>query len=283
MQAGVRTATPFGTAGVRAAGVAVATVGMAVAVVAALRGLPTDPADAPLAAAIGILALAAFLRPIEPARGEKLSLAAALTFLGALILPGALAVAAAGSAALAAKVAQRRSLLSTAVNAAQVAGATGLASLAAAAIPGGGAGTVLACGTAYAAATLGSVAVMIAASQGVAAAGGFFRRETLPTLALISLGGIASVAWSRDPLVLLFFIPPLAAVELAARHGAAETRAQAATDQAALAVPRLRGFLHSAHADLEIAMGTHVDEWDRRRLILGAAAKIAAVMERLRP
>ena len=215
-------AVHLAAAGVIAVGVELAGAGWA-------HGPPPDVQWLLIALAVGVFALAAFLRPFEPAPGEKFSLAAATAFFGALVLPGSLAVAAIGVASAVAKIAQRRSALSTAVNVAQVAGATGAASLVAAVSGNVG---VIAGGASYAAVTLASVGVMIAASQGLAQTLGFLRRDTLPTLTLVAVGGIASIVWWHEPLVLLLFLPILATIELASRRAAAERGTAAARERA---------------------------------------------------
>ena len=78
----------------------------AIAVVAATRE-PLDAAVLPVALAVAVLALAAFLRPVEPAPGEKFTLSASAVFFGAMVLPAASSVGAAAAAALVAKAIQR--------------------------------------------------------------------------------------------------------------------------------------------------------------------------------
>jgi signal transduction histidine kinase len=193
---------------------------------------PLDATWVPIGVAIGILALAAFLRPIEPAPGEKFSVAAAVTYFAAVVMPPAFAVLSACAASLVAKASQRRSPLSTAVNTAQVGGATAGAAITLDVVARDGAVAVAAAGSVYFVVTLGSVALMILASQGLGAVPGFVRREALPTAALLGIGGVAGLAWTRDPLAIVLFIPALAAIELAVRRPAAHRSATAAAEGA---------------------------------------------------
>lgn len=222
---------------------------------------PIDPGWLPLALGIGILALAAFLRPIEPAPGEKFSVAAATAFFAATALPGAVAVATVWAAALCAKVVQRRSITSAAVNVAKVAGATAAASLVLEAVPLAGTLGLIAAGSAYFAVTLASAAVMVAAAQGLVAARAFLGREALPTSALLGVGGVAGLAWARDPLAILLFLPVLAAIELAmrstARHSSATAAAEGARGStAADAAHELRAPLAAVMSDLAYIQGS---------------------------
>ncbi len=256
---------------VHVAALAVILVGVELAAAAAARGLPSDLGWTPIALAVGVFALAAFLRPFEPARGEKFSLAAAAAFFGSLVLPGAFAVAAVAVASATAKIAQRRSVLSTAVNVAQVAGATGAASLAA---TGDGSVGVLVGGAAYAATTLASVAVMIVASQGARQAVDFMRRETLPTLALVAVGGIASIVWWHEPLILLLFVPLLATIEIASRRAAAEREALAVRERAERAQ---REFALDAAHELRTPLTSVIGDLDFLRGLELPAAEAAAL------
>jgi signal transduction histidine kinase len=257
---------------VRLAAAGIVAVGAELALVAASRGLPADPAWTPIALAVAVFALAAFLRPFEPAPGEKFSLAAAAAFFGALVLPGVFAVVAVGVAALVAKIAQRRSPLSTAVNVAQVAGATAAGSLAAATAAGGT--SIVAAGASYLAVTLASVAVMIAASQSARSAGSFLRREAMPTAALIGVGGIASIVWSHEPVVLLLFVPVLATIEIATRRAAAERTALAARDRAERAQ---REFALDAAHELRTPLTSVIGDLDFLRGLSLPAAEAAAL------
>lgn len=273
---------------VHVAALAIIALGIELAAAAAARSAPVDAGWLPIALAVGIFALAAFLRPFEPARGEKFSLAAAAAFFGALVLPAALAVAAVAIASAIAKVAQRRSLVSIGVNVAQVAGATGAASLAAAA---GGEGGVLAGGASYAAITLGSVAMMITASQGSRPALDFVRREALPTLALVAVGGIASIVWWHEPVILLLFIPILATIEVSSRRAAAERaaltvreRAERAQREFALdAAHELRTPLTSVIGDLDFLRGLDLPASEAAALAAARseARRASGIVERL--
>ncbi|MDE3113728.1 MAG: HAMP domain-containing histidine kinase [Chloroflexota bacterium] len=256
---------------VHVAAVAVIAVGIELAAAASTRGPRADASWLPIALAVGVFALAAFLRPLEPARGEKFSLAAAAAFFGALVLPGALAVAAVGVASAMAKIVQRRSPLSIAVNVAQAAGATGAASLVAA---GGGDVGVIGGGAAYAAVTLASVGVMIAASQGPLAMLGFLRREALPTLALVAVGGIASIVWWHEPLILLLFLPILATIEIASRRAAAEHEALAVRERAERAQ---REFALDAAHELRTPLTSVIGELDFLRGLDLRATEAAAL------
>lgn len=258
-------------AALRLAAVAVAAAGAALAALAAARSLPADITWAPIAAAVGVFALAAFLRPFEPAVGEKFSLAAAAAFFGGLVLPGAFAVATVAIASTVAKVAQRRSLRSTVVNVASLAGATGAASLAASV--GGNAG-VLVAGAAYAAVTLVSVGVMIAVAQDPARALDFLRRETAPNVALVAVGGIASVVWWHEPLILLLFVPILATIELATRRSAAEHAALAARERAERAQ---REFALDAAHELRTPLATVIGDLEFLRKVALSSPEAAAL------
>ena len=215
---------------VRIAALAVVAANGDLVAVALTRG-PADPVWAPIALGIGALALAAFLRPIEPAPGEKFSVAAAAAFFAAVVLPAPFAVGAVWSAAVAAKVVQRRSLTNTAVNAAQAAGATAAAALVLGITSVNAAGTLALAGGAYFMVTLASVGLMIVASQGLGAARAFAEREALPTAALVAAGAVAGLAWTRDPLAILLLLPVLAAIEVAVRRPARDRSATAAAER----------------------------------------------------
>ena len=81
----------------------------------------------PLVVPVGIILVVALLRPFEPAPGEKLSLAATVAFFAAAILPAGAAVAAVCGAGVVARLAQRRSLLSSIVNVTVLTAATATA------------------------------------------------------------------------------------------------------------------------------------------------------------
>lgn len=218
---------------------------------------PVDGVWLPVAAGFAMLTLATLLRPIEPAPGEKFSLAGAVAFFGALVVPGAYAVAALTAAALTAKVIQRASLPNTLVNSAKVAGAVG-ASLAVTdrlgptSLP-----QVVLAGAAYLAVTLGSVAVMIAATQGASALWPFLRREWLQNLGLVSVGGAAALMWARDPLALVLLVPPLALIEIAAR---ARSRERVATDALRRAHEAQRAFAGDAAHELRTPLATLIGD-----------------------
>lgn len=201
-----------------------------VLIAAAASGSSRDLTWAPIALGIGIIALAAFLRPVEPAPGEKFSVAAAVTYFGAVVMPPYFAVTTALGASIVAKAVQRRSLLSAAVNTAQAGGATAAGAVALDALRDGGAAAIAFGASAYLAVTLGSVALMIVAAQGPAAAWSFIQREAVPTAALVGIGGVAGLAWSRDPLAIVLFIPALAAIEIAVRRPARQRSATAAAE-----------------------------------------------------
>lgn len=198
--------------------------------VALARG-PIDPTWAPIALGIGILALAAFLRPIEPAPGEKFSVAAAAALFSAAVMPPAFAVASIWGAALAAKIVQRRSVVNTAVNVSQAAGATAAAALVLDVAPAGTALVLALAAAAYFVVTLASVGLMVVASQGLGPARSFVAREAIPTAALLGVGAVAALAWTRDPLAVLLFVPVLAAIELAVRRPARDRSATAAAER----------------------------------------------------
>lgn len=214
---------------------------------------PVDSVWLPVAAGFAMLALAALLRPIEPAPGEKFSLAGAVTFFGALVVPGAYAVAALTAAAITAKLIQRASLPNTLVNSAKVAGAVGAALVVTDRMgPTSLPQIVLAAG-AYLAVTLGTVAVMVAATQGAAAVLPFLRREWLQNAGLISVGGAAGLLWARDPLALVLLVPPLALIEIAAR---ATSRERAATEALRRAHEAQRAFAGDAAHELRTPLTT---------------------------
>lgn len=214
---------------------------------------PVDPLWLPVATGFGMLALAALLRPIEPAPGEKFSLAGAVTFFGALVVPGAYAVAALTAAALTAKLIQRASLPNTLVNTAKVGGAVGAALAITDRMGPTSLLQVVVAGAAYLAVTLGSVAVMVAATQGVAAVWPFFRREWLQNAGLVCVGGVAALMWTRDPLALVLLVPPLALIEIAAR---ARSRERVATEALRRAHEAQRSFAGDAAHELRTPLAT---------------------------
>lgn len=286
----VQRGIPLGRSGlaVRLAAAAVVALGAELALVAAVRSLPADAARLPIAVAVAVFVLAALLRPLEPAAGEKFSLAAAAAFFGALVLPAAFAVAAVGVAAIASKVVQRRSVMSSAVNVAQMTGATGAASLVGAA---GSGPAIVAAAACYVAVTLASVAVMVTASQGLRAGAEFLRRESVPTFALIAVGGIASIVWWHEPLVLLLFVPILGIIELATRRAAAERAALVVRESAERAqrefsldaAHELRTPLTSVIGDLDFLHGVPLPAAEAAALA-GAQAearRAAGLVERL--
>lgn len=229
-------------------------VSVPLALAASVRA-PLDPLWLPLALGIGLLALAALLRPIEPAPGEKFSLAGSVSFFGALVLPGAFAVTALTGAAFVAKLSQRASLQSTIVNTVKVGGAVGAASLAAESFGGTTLAEVIVCAMAYLALTLGSVATMIGATQGLAPIAAFLRREWLQSTGLVSVGGAAALMWARDPLALVLLVPPLALIEIAAR---ARARERAAVEALRRASEAQSAFASDAAHELRTPLATLV-------------------------
>jgi signal transduction histidine kinase len=185
--------------------------------------------SAPLAFAIALLSLGALVRPFEPAPGEKFSLAAAIAFFGALVLPGGQAVLAVALAEIAARLIRRTSLVSSVVNISKSMGAVAAASLAVDAIhlqPATALDVraVAVAGVLYLAVTLASVGTMIAWTQSASAVRGFVAREWLPTTTLIAIGALAAAVWASEPLLIVLLALPLAMVEVAGR-GAARLRA----------------------------------------------------------
>ena len=206
----------------------------------------------PLALAVVVLCLAALLRPFEPAPGEKFSLAAAVAFFGALVLPGAQAVAAVALAECAARLIRRTSLVSAVVNISKSVGAVAAASAVALALRSQPAAVpeprdVLAGAVAYLVVTLAAVALMIAWTQGAAAVRAFLAREWLPTATLIAIGGLAAAVWAAQPLFIALFALPLAMVEIAGRDAA---RLRAAHAAVAKALDAQRAFVADAAHEL---------------------------------
>ena len=210
------------------------------------------PATLPLALAIALISLGALLRPFEPAPGEKFSLAAAIAFFGALVLPGAQAVAAVALAEVVARVIRRTSLVSSTVNVAKAIGAVGAAAAAAE-------GTrlslllapdlqeVLLAGTAYLVVTLAPIAAMIGWTQRPSAAIGFVVRESLPTATLIAIGALGASVWAASPLLIAMLALPLAMVEVAGR---ASARLRVAHGALAKALDAQRSFVADAAHEL---------------------------------
>src|SRR6266550_6042677 len=106
MSARAATAPRAATAWVPALAIAITSGALAVAA-SQDRADVSSPA---LAAAIALLALATLLRPIEPAPGEKLTLAGAIGFFAALVLPGAEAVLAVVIASVIGRILRRSSV-----------------------------------------------------------------------------------------------------------------------------------------------------------------------------
>ena len=187
----------------------------------------------PLAVPIGVFVIVALIRPLEPAPGEKFTLGAAVAFFAATVLPGLEAVVVVTSAALIAKIVQRASPLSTAVNVAIMSAATAAAATVIASFKVGDHVPALAlAGAAYTAVTLAGVGSMIAASQGLRALRDFVGRELLPTLTLVSVGAIGALIWERDVIAILILAIPLAAIERGLRVAARERTAVAALREA---------------------------------------------------
>jgi signal transduction histidine kinase len=230
---------------------AIGVTGLALASLAAA----TDAGGAdtlPLALAIALLSLGALVRPFEPAPGEKFSLAAAIAFFGALVLPGAQAVLAVALAEVAARAIRRTSLISTVVNVSKSIGAVAAASAAVGAIHLQPAASpevrdVVLAGALYLAVTLIPIATMIGWTQGSRAVGGFLAREWLPTTTLIAIGALAAAVWSSQPLLIVLLALPLAMVEVAGR-GAARVRAAHAA--IAKALDAQRAFVADAAHEL---------------------------------
>ncbi len=229
----------------------VAVPGAALAAVAATTEVG-GAATLPLALAVAILSLAALQRPIEPAPGEKLSLAAAVAFFGVLVLPAAQAIAALVTAEIVARGLRRTSLVSATVNVSKSAGAAGAAAAAVAALRLSAAVApdlqeVLVAGALYVVAALAPVAAMIGWTRGAWAVYGFVGREWLPTAALVAIGAIGAVVWAAMPLLMVVLLLPLAMVEIAARASARERAAHAA---AARALETQRSFVADAAHEL---------------------------------
>ena len=176
----------------------------AAAVTAAAVLVPAGRAWSPIGVAIGIFAIVALVRPLEPAPGEKITLAAAIAFFAAAVLPASEAVAIIATGAIIAKIVQQVSLINAAVNIAILSAATGLAAIVLASpLPGGAPATLVIGGAAYFGVTLVGVGAMIAASQGARAVIPFFEREVLPTAALVSVGAIGALLWRSDDVAVL--------------------------------------------------------------------------------
>lgn len=206
----------------------------------------------PLALSIALLSLGALVRPFEPAPGEKFSLAAAIAFFGALVLPGGQAVLAVGLAEIAARVIRRTSLISTVVNVAKSIGAVAAASAALEVIglqpaTAPGVRDELVAGALYLLVTLVPIATMIAWTQGAPAVRGFLEREWLPTGTLIAIGALAAAVWAVQPLFIVLFALPLAMVEIAGRGAA---RVRAAHESVAKALEAQRAFVADAAHEL---------------------------------
>lgn len=265
--------------------------GTAVAGLAMLRTTSLDSGWLPLAAGIGVLSLAALLRPVEPVPGQKFTLAGSINLFGALVLPGEHAVVALGVAALAAKSIQRATVLNATVNTARAIGAAGAASLVLQQAGGASLVGVAAASMAYFGYTLASVAVMIAADRDVTAVRSFFAREAIPTLALTSVGAAASMLWTIDPLALLFLVPPLAMIELAARAGARERVAREARERAfeaqrtfaANAAHEIRTPLAALEGNLAYLRGAALPKDEAAALgdALRDAARMGSLVDRL--
>ena len=210
------------------------------------------PETLPLALAIALLSLGALVRPFEPAPGEKFSLAAAIAFFGALVLPGAQAVLAVALADVAARAIRRTSLISSVVNVSKSIGAVAAASAAVDAIrlqpaTSPDVRNVLAAGVLYLAVTLAPIAAMIAWTQGASAVRGFLAREWLPTTTLIAIGALAAAVWASQPLLIVFLALPLAMVEVAGRGAA---RVRTAHSAVAKALDAQRAFVADAAHEL---------------------------------
>ena len=206
----------------------------------------------PLALAIALLSLGALVRPFEPAPGEKFSLAGAIAFFGALVLPGAQAVLAVALAEVAARAIRRTSLISSVVNVSKSIGAVAAASAVVDAIrlqpaTAPDIPNVLAAGVLYLAVTLAPIAAMIAWTQGAGAVRGFLAREWLPTTTLIAIGALAAAVWASQPVLIAFLALPLAMVEVAGRGAA---RVRAAHSAVAKALDAQRAFVADAAHEL---------------------------------
>ena len=176
----------------------------------------------PLAVPIGIFLIAALVRPLEPAPGEKFTLGAAVAFFAASVLPASEAIALVASAAVIAKLVQHSSVLNASVNVAIMLAATAAAAVTGSAPIGAPLGRLVIAGGAYTAITLAGVGVMVVASRDWAAGLAFLRRELLPTLTLVSVGAIAALLWTHDVIAVLLLGIPLAAIERGLRIAARE-------------------------------------------------------------
>ena len=212
---------------------AMAIVIASVAVVLAVAARHSAAQWTPLGVPIGIFLIVALIRPLEPAPGEKFTLAAAVAFFAASVLPATEALALVACAVVVAKVAQRSSALNASVNVAIMSAATAAAAAIVATSPSGLqlARLVLAA-AAYATVTLAGVGVMVVASRDAAAGLGFLRREALPTATLVTVGAIAALLWIHDVIAILLLAVPLAAIDRGLRIAASERAAVAALSAA---------------------------------------------------
>ena len=283
MSARAATAPRAATAWVPALAIAIASGALAVAA-SQDRADVSSPA---LAAAIALLALATLLRPIEPAPGEKLTLAGAIGFFAALVLPGLEAVAAIFVATLASRLVRRTSAISTVVNVAKATAAVSAAVLVDEPVRGAWAISpqmlwLLGAGVAYVIATLAPIALMIHWTRGPDAAGGFLAREAIPTVSLVAVGALAAVVWSAVPPAILLLVFPLASVELAAR---ASARARAARDQLRRSLEAQTVFAADAAHELRNPLATisgNLAYVDRSRLASDEAGAVGDALSETR-
>ena len=230
---------------------AIAVACLALATLAALAD-PGGPDTLPLALAIALISLGALLRPFEPAPGEKFSLAAAIAFFGALVLPGAQAIAAVAAAEVAARFIRRTSVVSSTVNVTKAIGAVGAAAAVAESMRmslllAPDLLEVLLAGGVYLVVTLAPIAAMIGWTQRPSAVVGFIVRESLPTATLVAIGALGAAVWAASPLLIAMLALPLAMVEVAGRAAA---RLRTAHSSLAKALDTQRAFVADAAHEL---------------------------------